>query len=245
MSSADLGGDHGFPGFVLRGDPAQHVAAEDRQVLGPVVVQVDEAAPVVEVVVQRLELGLDLDVVDRLELVVGRRLVGVDVELQAVLEQPAEAFQDPAGQLRVVLLVEQVDEARHAHHDADPLGGPFPDVGGQPVVVEVVGDQDRLAARGEQLGPGQEVPPVDVLSPGQQVPHRDLGELQDRLAGHGRVLRELFLGRLRACPGSRAWAAGSCPARPGPPSCAAPRSAAAPRGRGRTSRRRSARSGRA
>src|SRR5512142_2191769 len=115
-----LGGDHALPGVVAGGDPAQHVTAEDRQVFRPVVVQVHEAAPAGQVVVQRLELGLDLDVVHGLELLVRRRPVRVDVELQAVLEQPAEALQDPARQLRVVPLVEQVDEARHPYHDADP-----------------------------------------------------------------------------------------------------------------------------
>jgi hypothetical protein len=156
---------------------------------------VHETAAVVEIVVQRLELGLDLDVVHGPELVVRGRPVRVDVQLEAVLEQPPEALQDPARQLRVVLLVEQVDEAGHAHHDADPLAGPFPDVGGQPVVVEVVGDQHRLAAGGEQLGPGQEIAPVNLLSAREQVPHGDLGELQDVLAGHGRVLGELGPGR--------------------------------------------------
>jgi len=157
---------------------------------------VHETAAPEQVVVQRLKLWLDLDVVHRLELVVRPGLIRVDVELELVLEQPPEALEDPAGQLSVVLLVEQVDEARHSHHDADPLGGPLRDVGGQPVVVEVVGDQHRLAAGGEKLGPGQEVPPVDLLPAGQQVPHGDLGQLQDRLARHGRVLLELGLGRV-------------------------------------------------
>src|SRR5208282_6652263 len=113
----DLLRDHGLPGVVAGGDPPQHVTAEDRQVVGTVVVQVDEAAPAGQEVIERLDLVLDLDVIDRLELVVRRRLHRVDVELQAVLEQPPEALQDPAGQLGVVLLVEQVDEARHSHHD--------------------------------------------------------------------------------------------------------------------------------
>jgi hypothetical protein len=95
----------------------------------------------------------------------------------------------------VIALVEQVDEARHAHHDADPLGRPLRDVGSQPVVVEVVGDQHRLAARGEQLGAGQEVAAVDLGPLRQQVPHGDLGELQDGLTLHRRVLGELLLGR--------------------------------------------------
>ena len=72
---ADGLGHHGLPGAVLRGDPAQHVTAEDGQVLGAVVVQVDEAAPAGQVVIQRLELGLDLDVVTVLQLVVRCRPV--------------------------------------------------------------------------------------------------------------------------------------------------------------------------
>ena len=47
----------------------------------------------------------------------------------------------------------------------------------------------------------------------------------------------------RACRCSRRSAGGSCRARPGSPSCAAPRWAAAPRGPGRTSQRRSGRPG--
>src|SRR5580704_3543694 len=147
----DVGRDHAFPGVVARGDPAQDVAAEDRQALGPVVVEVDEAAPSGEVVVQRLQLRLDLNVVDGLELLVRRGLQGVDVELQLVLEQPPEAFQDAAGEPGVVLLVEQVNQARHAHHDADPLAGALGDIGGQTVVVEVIADQYRHPARREQF----------------------------------------------------------------------------------------------
>ena len=55
---------------------AEHVAAEDRQELGPVVVEVDEAAPPGEVVVERPQLGPDLDVVHGLQLVAGEGCSG-------------------------------------------------------------------------------------------------------------------------------------------------------------------------
>ena len=116
----------------------------------------------------------------------------VDEELEVVLEQPPEGLEDAAGQLQVVVLVEQVDEARDAHHDADALGRSRLQVGGEPVVLEVVGDQHRHAAGGEQVGAGEEVAPVDVAAAGQQVAHRELGQRQHRLAGDRRVLLELL-----------------------------------------------------
>src|SRR6267154_2463425 len=45
----DFRGDHAFPGVVVRGYPPQYIAAEDGQELGPVVAEVDEAAPPGEV----------------------------------------------------------------------------------------------------------------------------------------------------------------------------------------------------
>ncbi len=180
----------------MRGYPPQHVAAEDRQELRAVLVEVDEAAPSGEVVVQRLQLRPDPDVVHRLELVLWRGLDGIDIELQVVLEQPPEAFQDPAGKLGMVLLVEQIDQARHPHHDADPLARPLAQVGGQAVVVEVVGDQHGHTACGEQLRAGEEVAPVHIGSACEQVAHRDLGERQHRLARDSRIFLEPCPGRL-------------------------------------------------
>src|SRR6266852_3788995 len=101
----DFGGNHVFPGVVVHGYSAQHVAAEDRQEFRPEVVEVNEAAPAGEVVVQWLQLWLDADVTHGRELVFRRGLQGVDIELQVVLEKPTEAFQDSAGKLHVVLLV--------------------------------------------------------------------------------------------------------------------------------------------
>ena len=40
--------------------------------------------------------------------------------------------------MRMILLLEQIEKARHAHDDADPLVRPCAEVGRQPVVVEVV-----------------------------------------------------------------------------------------------------------
>src|ERR1035438_9472465 len=62
--------DHGLPGVVVRRDSPQHVPAEDGQVLRAVVVEVNEAAPPGQVIVKRLDLGLDLDVVHGLQLVI-------------------------------------------------------------------------------------------------------------------------------------------------------------------------------
>jgi hypothetical protein len=52
----DLLGHLLLPDLVARGDALEHVPGEDRQVLGVVVVQVDEAAAVGEIVVERLKL---------------------------------------------------------------------------------------------------------------------------------------------------------------------------------------------
>ena len=93
----DFGGDHALPRVVVRGYPPQHVAAEDRQELWPVVVEVDEAAPSGEVVIQRLQLWLDLDVVDGLQLVLWRGLDGVDVQFQVVLNSRPKLSRIPPG----------------------------------------------------------------------------------------------------------------------------------------------------
>src|SRR5580693_2024412 len=82
----DFGGHHAFPGTVAGGYPSQHVAAEDRQALCPVVVEVDEAAPPGEVVIQRLQLRQDLDVVHGLQFVVWGWLERIDIELELVFE---------------------------------------------------------------------------------------------------------------------------------------------------------------
>src|SRR5260370_33784780 len=71
----DFGRYHGLPGVVLRGDPPQHVAAEDGQVIGFVVVEGDEAAPAGEVVVQRLELRQDPDFVNGIDCRLRGRLI--------------------------------------------------------------------------------------------------------------------------------------------------------------------------
>src|SRR6266576_3790582 len=65
----DFRGDHAFPGVVARHYPPQHVAAEDRQPLGPVVVEVNETAPSGEVVIERLQLLPDPDVIHGPQLV--------------------------------------------------------------------------------------------------------------------------------------------------------------------------------
>src|SRR5438132_1705308 len=56
---------------------------------------------------------------DRIQLAGLRIFMRVDEQLQVVAEQPAEAFEDAAVELRVVLLVENLREVLHAHRKPD------------------------------------------------------------------------------------------------------------------------------
>src|SRR4051812_43116670 len=105
---ADLGRHLRFPGLVLGRDRSAHIAAEDGQVLGRVVVQPDEAAAPVEVVVQGLQILTDGGGVNGDDLTVPHQH-GVDEELEIILEEAAEALEDAAGQVGVAGLVEQAD----------------------------------------------------------------------------------------------------------------------------------------
>jgi hypothetical protein len=170
------------------GDFFQHVAREDVEELRLEIVQRHEAAAVGEVAVELLQLGRDFEVVDGGERAGVRVLERIDVELEVVFEEPAEAFEDPAGELGVVLFLEQLGQAGRAHHDADPFLSPPRDIGGEPVVFEVVGNHDRHPAGGEQVGAGEEIAAVHVVAAGQQVAH---GQLED---GEHRLARDIGVG---------------------------------------------------
>ena len=120
----------------------------------------------------------------------------VDVELDRVAEQPAEGLQDAALEVLVVLLVEDLEEVVDAHGDADHLLRVAAEVGGQPVVLRIVGDEDGEADVAEQVHARKEIPGIERPR-GQQVVHGYLHEDDDALALDRGLLDELRRGTVQ------------------------------------------------
>ena len=97
--------------------------------------------------------------------------------------------------MRVVLLVEQLEQAARAHGDADALIGVTAQVRGQPVILEIVGNQHDFPGGSHHVRARQEIPIVD-LTACHQVAHGDFEQLYD-LALRVRALQRLAEGFVR------------------------------------------------
>ena len=72
---------------------------------------------------------------------IGLLLHRVDVEFDCVPKEAAEAFEDSAGKVSVVFLVEDFEEIVDSHRDADRLVGLAAEVLGEAIKLEVVGNE--------------------------------------------------------------------------------------------------------
>ena len=99
----------------------------------------------------------------------------------------------PPARSGVVLLVEDLAQGGHAHHQADQLRGVALEVVGQAVELAEVGDQHGPAERPEDVDAIEEVPVVDGVAL-QEVVEGHLGDDQDVLVPIGRLPGELRQG---------------------------------------------------
>ena len=96
-----LGRHHRLPLAAVAPDLAEHVVRMDVEISVIDVGELHDTAPLDQVAVQLAQLRRHVERVDRDELVRPRLPVRVDEQLQVVLEQPAEAFEDAAVELVV------------------------------------------------------------------------------------------------------------------------------------------------
>lgn len=158
------------------------------------VLKLFDAAAVDEILVEVAEFVGDAEVVDGGEFFVSVFLKRVDVELDVVFEEAAKGLQDAAFELGVVFFVEEFAERADAHADADHFGGVAGDVGGEAVVLEVVGDEDGHSRGDEHVGAGKKVGVVDFTSISHQVLHGDFHDLEGGVGVDIGFLTEAFMG---------------------------------------------------
>src|SRR6266550_4450516 len=93
-------------------------------------------------------------------------------------EKTSEGFQDAAVQILVILFVKDVEEVVNAQHYSNDLFGITSKIGHQPVVLQVVGNEDVHAKNSKRIDPCQEIRIID--RPGcQQIGHRDFRQHND------------------------------------------------------------------
>src|SRR5439155_15028389 len=129
-----------------------------------------------------------------LYLVGGAPLEQIDVNLQVVLKETPEVLKNAARQLRVIFFVEQLENTRHTHDDADAFARSPGEIGGEPVVFEVIGDEHGHAARGEDVRAREEIATVYLRAASQQIAHGQFHERQDRFVLYRGVLFKLRQG---------------------------------------------------
>src|SRR5439155_15945033 len=100
---------------------------------------------------------------------------------QVVLKETPEVLKNAAGQLRIIFFVEQLKNARHTHDDADAFACPPGEIGGKPVVLEVIGDKHGHAARSEDVRACEEIATVNLRAACQQIAHGQFHERKDWL----------------------------------------------------------------
>ncbi len=168
------------------------VAGVDGQVFGVEVAQRLDVAILDQVVVEMLKVGGHLQLVGSDNRACAGIQARIGVDLQVVLEQPAERLEDAAGQVVIVPFLEDLAQGRHPHGEADRFCGVVLEEVGQPVELAVVGDQDRPAQGTEDVDAVEEVALVDgvVL---EQVVQGHLGDDQDLLSLVARLLLESAL----------------------------------------------------
>src|SRR5439155_20435852 len=131
-----------------------------------------------------------------LYLVGGAPLEQIDVNLQVVLKETPEVLKNAARQLRVIFFVEQLENTRHTHDDADAFARPPGEIGGEPVIFEVIGDEHGHAAGAKDLRAREEVATVNLRAAGQQIAHGQFHERKNGLVRHCGVFLELRQGAL-------------------------------------------------
>ena len=135
------------------------------------------------------EVGRDAQVARRDKRSGLRFAQGIDVELEIVFEEPAEALEDSALQVRVILLLENLPQRRHAHDDADHLLRVPEEIRGESVILAVVRDEHVLAQRAEDVHAVEKILRVNAVAL-DEVLQRHLHQHGDFLALHLRLLHE-------------------------------------------------------
>ena len=125
-----------------------------------------------------------------------RVLIGINVESQIVFEQTAKRFQNPAFKVGVVFFLKNFAQAGNAHRDADHFLGVTREVGGQPEITRVIGNEHRFAEGPEQIDAVQEIPVIDHAAVAGEVSQGHFHEHDDFLALRLRFLHELRLGAI-------------------------------------------------
>src|ERR1700719_3998845 len=110
-----------------------------------------------QVLEERAKIGCNLNLsrcYNRARFIVDHR---IDVELQAVLEHAAERFENSALEIEIIFFVENFDQARYAHDQANHAVGVTRKISGQSVVFAELRDQDRSSKRAENIDSRQKI----------------------------------------------------------------------------------------
>ena len=153
-----------------------------------IVLQRLDAALIDEEAVERHQTGRELQVLDGRQLAGDGILQRVDVHREPVLEEPAERLEDAAVEGLEITGLEELGQAARPEHDADRPIRRRREIAGEPIELEVVGDEHRLARRGDYADPREEIEQVE-LALRQQVVHRELHQ-RERLLAVGKLFLE-------------------------------------------------------
>src|SRR5215831_15825731 len=135
------------------------------------VIKLHETATADEIVVERLQIRFHLHGVNGLQLIGGAPLQRIDINLQVILKETPKVLKRAAGKLRIILFVEQFKDTRDTHDNADAFACPPGEIGREPVVFEVIGDEHGHAAGAENLRTREEIATVYLRAAGEQITH--------------------------------------------------------------------------
>src|SRR5439155_21428208 len=107
-----------------------------------------------------------------------------NIDFQVVLKETPEVLKNAARQLRVIFLVEQLENTRHTHDDADAFARPPGEIGGEPVIFEVIGDEHGHAAGAKDLRAREEIATVNLRAAGRQFANGQFHATKDGLVRH-------------------------------------------------------------
>ena len=137
-----------------------------------------------QVMEKRAQIGRDVDLRRRDQLpgfLVHHR---INVELEPALKHAPERLEDSAFEIEIIFLVENFEQARHAHDEADHLVRVTRQIGRQPIVFAKLRDQNRPPERAQNIHARQKIRVIQ-LPFGEQVLQR-----------HFHQHHQIFLARL-------------------------------------------------
>ena len=159
----DFGGHHDFPSGVPGSDELKDVGRADMEVRGVETFDRPDESAADKVLEEQFHAG------GRAEIFAGHQFAlrgkgGIHIEPHVFFEKAAESFENAAFEIGVVRGIENLDQPRNAHWQANRLLSVASQKIHQPIILAVVGDQHGAAERGEHVDAVEEVvQPADTF----------------------------------------------------------------------------------